>query len=161
MQKVLLKCAFLSLIIGLGGCASFKFPWAYTISIRQGNIIDREMLDQLEVGMTRKQVRYILGTPLLEDTFNPDRWDYYFSVRKDEKNLYDLRLSVFFEEEALARWDSNNETFRSKTEAINDGERELDVDDAKKEQREQQEDLQQESDDENKDEATEEATAET
>lgn len=50
----------------------------YRISIPQGNYVTQEMLTQVKEGMTREQVRYVLGTPLVEDAFHPGRWDYVF-----------------------------------------------------------------------------------
>jgi len=53
----------------------------YRASISQGNLIKQEDLDQVEVGMTRNQVRFLLGTPLVDDPFHQERWDYVYFVR--------------------------------------------------------------------------------
>ena len=118
MQKVLFYTALLSLATLIGGCSSFRFPFAYTITVRQGNIVDKEDLDALEVGMNKKQVRYLLGTPLIEDTFHPERWDYYFSTRKDAKNLFNYRITLHFDEELLASWDTARDQLRSEKEGL-------------------------------------------
>ena len=66
----------------LAGCGTnIGFPGVYRIDVEQGNIITPEMVEQLQQGMTRRQVRFILGTPLIEDTFNEDRWDYRYTLR--------------------------------------------------------------------------------
>lgn len=78
-------------------------PGVYHIDIQQGNIIDQEMLDQLEVGMERSKVRFILGTPLLVDPFNQNRWDYVYSLRRGSDEEVRQRLSVYFVDDRLAR----------------------------------------------------------
>ena len=119
MQKVFIKFAFLALITLLfSGCSSFKFPWAYVVTVRQGNIIDAETFQKLEKGMTKKQVRYVLGTPLVEDTFNQNQWDYFFSIRREEKDLYDYRLTVFFEDDVVSHWNGNIDRFKSQKEGL-------------------------------------------
>jgi len=89
----------------LGACSSLKFPGVYKVTIFQGNIIDGEKLDQVEVGMTKRQVQYLLGTPLAVDTFNQDRWDYYYSRRKGENKPIEKRFTAFFEGETLVRYE--------------------------------------------------------
>ena len=64
-----------ALVLVLGnGCV-------YRASISQGNLIKQEDLDQVEVGMTRNQVRFLLGTPMIDDPFHAERWDYVYFVR--------------------------------------------------------------------------------
>lgn len=69
----------------------------YRIDVVQGNFVSREMAAQLKPGMTRAQVRDILGTPLLEDLFHADRWDYVFSLRRGYGAPLVRRFSVFFD----------------------------------------------------------------
>ena len=61
------------------------------------------MVDQLEVGMERRKVRFILGSPLLVDTFNPDRWDYLYVMRPGSGTEVRQRVSVYFVDDRLAR----------------------------------------------------------
>ena len=68
-------------IASLTACGAVGFPGVYRINVEQGNIVDQEMVNQLKPGMSRRQVRFIMGTPLVEDTFNSNRWDYTYSVR--------------------------------------------------------------------------------
>ncbi len=106
-----MRIAFFALLIGLtgltSGCGSFGFPGVYRIDIEQGNIITQEMVDQLKPGMTRRQVRYILGTPLVEDSFNQSRWDYIYLVRNGPNTVDEQRLSVFFEGDELSYFSGN------------------------------------------------------
>ena len=68
-----MRTLLISLAIAcLSACSFVGFPGVYKIDVEQGNIITQEMADQLQPGMSRRQVRFILGTPLVEDTFNQD-----------------------------------------------------------------------------------------
>ena len=84
-----------------------EIPGVYRIDIQQGNIVDREMLDRLEIGMERNKVRFILGTPLLVDSFNENRWDYLYSLRQGSDVRSRHRVSVYFVDDRLARIDEN------------------------------------------------------
>ncbi len=70
----------------------------------QGNIVNQEMVDQLRPGMTRSQVRYIFGTPLLMDTFDQDRWDYYYGIKPPGRTETRERITVFFEGNTLTHF---------------------------------------------------------
>ncbi|MBV8272865.1 MAG: outer membrane protein assembly factor BamE [Cupriavidus sp.] len=80
----------------------------YRINIVQGNFVSREAVSQLREGMTRDQVRFLLGTPLLTDVFHADRWDYYFSFRRGSTPVVQSRqFTVFFEGDKLVKWIGN------------------------------------------------------
>ena len=82
----------------LAGCV-------YRIDIQQGNYITQDMVDKLKVGMTKVEARQALGTPLLNDVFHSNRWDYYFSNVKGSKSEDRTRLSVFFDkDEKVTEW---------------------------------------------------------
>lgn len=98
---------FISLVGLTSGCGSFGFPGVYRVDIEQGNIITQHMVDQLKPGMTRRQVRYILGTPLVEDSFNQSRWDYVYTIRNGTDSVADQRLSVYFEGDELSHFRGN------------------------------------------------------
>ncbi len=84
----------------LSACSFIGFPGVYRINVEQGNIVTQEMVE-LKPGLSRRQVRFILGTPLIEDPFNPDRWDYRYTKRNGLKVLSDSRLTVRFEGDSL------------------------------------------------------------
>ncbi len=90
----------------LTGCGSWGFPGVYRINVEQGNIVTQEMIDQLKPGMTRRQVRYILGTPLVEDPFHSARWEYLYLLRNGNDTLREQRLTVYFEGDTLLRYTS-------------------------------------------------------
>lgn len=79
----------------LTACA--EFPGVYKIDVEQGNIITQEMVDQLRPGMTKRQVRFILGSPMIEDTFNQHRWDFVYTILRKGKHRDEERISVFFD----------------------------------------------------------------
>jgi outer membrane protein assembly factor BamE len=76
----------------------------YRVDIGQGNLITQPMVDQLKQGMSRDQVRSILGTPLLVDPFRSNRWDYVFELRKSGKPSENRRFFVEFEGDQLRHW---------------------------------------------------------
>ncbi|WP_425514476.1 outer membrane protein assembly factor BamE [Collimonas antrihumi] len=80
----------------------------YRIDIQQGNFVSKEMLAQVKEGMTREQVRFALGTPLVTDLFHEDRWDYVFRLQKGNGEVTTSRVSVFFNGNVLARVDGGN-----------------------------------------------------
>lgn len=91
------------LILALSACSSWEFPGVYHLDIDQGNIVNQDMVDQLELGMSRSQVEYIMGTPLVRDSFNPNRWDYVYRLREDGKTTERHALSAFFEGDTLVK----------------------------------------------------------
>lgn len=92
----------------LSGCGNFTlFPGVHRIAIQQGNIIEQEMVDQLKPGMTKAQVRFVLGTPLIADTFNQDRWDYHYSKLSGNGDLITEKFSVFFADDKLESFEGN------------------------------------------------------
>jgi outer membrane protein assembly factor BamE len=80
----------------LGGCLR-----VYTPEVQQGNVVTQKMIDQLKIGMSRRQVRFILGTPLVEDPFHKERWDYYFFRKRGKRSREQRKLSLFFEDDRL------------------------------------------------------------
>ena len=92
------------LLAGLIGCGSnIGFPGVYRINVEQGNVVTEEMVDQLRPGLNRRQVRYIMGTPLIEDSFHEDRWDYRYTLRNGNETLTETQLTLWFEGDELVR----------------------------------------------------------
>ncbi|MGD2074506.1 MAG: outer membrane protein assembly factor BamE [Gammaproteobacteria bacterium] len=87
-----------------------RLPWVYRIEIQQGNVISQEAVSQLRLGMNKRQVQFVLGTPLLVDPFHADRWDYYYQYKPGsdgEEQADKQRLSLFFEGDSLVRIDGS------------------------------------------------------
>ena len=78
-------------------------PGVYRIDIQQGNVVEQQMLDRLEIGMERTKVRFIMGTPLLVDPFNQDRWDYVYRLHRGSGEEIGQRVSLYFADDRLAR----------------------------------------------------------
>ncbi len=91
----------LLLALALGACAPYK------MDIRQGNLLTAEQREKLKVGMTRSQVRTVLGTPLLVDSFHPDRWDYVYRLEHGRELVDSQRMTLYFQGDTLTRIDDS------------------------------------------------------
>lgn len=91
----------------LGACSSLRFPGVYRIPIQQGNYLEEEMIEQLEVGLSKRQISYIMGTPMIQDTFNPDRWDYFYNLKRGDKELRSNHFVVYFENDQVTHWEGD------------------------------------------------------
>ena len=85
--------------------ANCSIPRIFQVVVSQGNLVDQEMLDKLEIGMTESQVKFVMGTPLISDTFYPERWDYFTSVTQGESSYTNQKITLFFENNQLIRWE--------------------------------------------------------
>ncbi len=94
---------FLILLISLTACSTVlnNLPGVYTLEIQQGNMVDKDMVDQLKPNMTKRQVLYIMGSPMLVDFFHKNRWDYLYSKQIDGDEREQKRIALFFENEVL------------------------------------------------------------
>jgi outer membrane protein assembly factor BamE len=94
---------FGALLLNLGACARIPpIVTEYRIDIQQGNVLTQEMVSQLRPGLTRDQVRFLLGTPLLTDIFHANRWDYLFRLEEGKTGAVSTRqLTVFFDADGL------------------------------------------------------------
>ncbi len=80
----------------------------YQANLAQGNFVDKEDLDQVEIGMTRNQVRFLLGTPMIDDPFHEDRWDYIYYLKIGrEKAILKTWVSIFFENDTVSDINKN------------------------------------------------------
>jgi len=78
----------------------------YRINIQQGNFLDQKEVDQVKNGMTRSQVRYLLGTPMVADSFDKERWDYIYYLKKGRSRHVDSRrVTVYFDGDKVAKLD--------------------------------------------------------
>ena len=97
-----------ALVAGCGFVPTIPGIKPYRIEIQQGNFISQEMVAQLKPGMSKEQVRLALGTPLLNDIFHADRWDYVFwRERAGGGKREQRKLTVFFEDGKLTRLDGD------------------------------------------------------
>lgn len=75
----------------------------YRPDIQQGNVVTQDMVSQLKPGMSREQVKFVLGTPLVADMFHSNRWDYVYRMERGKGGVEERKLTVFFENDALLR----------------------------------------------------------
>jgi outer membrane protein assembly factor BamE len=95
MRKILATTIILYLSLFASGCV-------YQAALSQGNLLKQEDIDQVEVGMTRNQVRFLLGTPMIDDPFHEERWDYIYYLRiGKEKATFKRWISIFFDDQTV------------------------------------------------------------
>jgi len=92
-----------ALVLLLAGCSGFSIK-PYRMNVQQGNYLEATDIDQIEVGMTQSQVRFLIGTPMVADPFNVHRWDYvfFFKVGRSREEI-SSRLTIWFEDGRVAR----------------------------------------------------------
>jgi outer membrane protein assembly factor BamE len=106
----MVRAAFAISLFALGGCGFVpQLPGVppYRIEIQQGNFVAQDTVAQIKPGMSKEQVRQMLGTPLLTDIFHADRWDYVFWRDKPGAKREERRLTVFFEDGKVTRLDGD------------------------------------------------------
>lgn len=108
LLALILTCTLL-----LAGCQSVA-SWVppvlqpYRPDVQQGNVVTQEMVDQLREGMSREQVRFLLGTPMLTSGFHPNRWDYVYLLKRGKTGeLQQRQLTVWFKDNRLAQFKSD------------------------------------------------------
>lgn len=102
-----LRLALVLALVGLMSACSIprlQFPGVYKIDIQQGNIITQEMIDQLRPGMTKRQVIFVMGTPLVRDPFKQDRWDYIYSYQPGGGIRGQEGVTMYFENDLLTHF---------------------------------------------------------
>lgn len=100
LMRIRLIIFSLMLAASLASCGILK---PHKVEIRQGNIISPEMRARLKIGMTPMQVKAALGTPLINDPFHANRWDYIYRFEQQGQLLDDQRLTLYFENDTLQR----------------------------------------------------------
>ncbi len=115
----LLKVSLLTLALGLiiCGCSESvlpnisrpSIPFVYKIDIQQGNVVTQQQVAQLRLGMDKKKVRFVMGTPIIQDTFHADRWDYIYTFHEGGESVDERRLitAVFNEDGNLTKLEGN------------------------------------------------------
>lgn len=101
MKKIL--CLLLASVLGLAACSKggiSNFP-SYKLKVVQGNELDTQALRHLQAGMSREQVQALLGTPLLQDAFNAQRWDYVFVTTRNGVVRENTSLTLYFDNNGL------------------------------------------------------------
>ena len=95
------RCTLVLITMLTSGCL-------YRMAVQQGNVLDPADVAKLEDGMTRSQVMYLLGTPMLPNGFDTDRWDYFYSVRVGRmQQEYTRRLTIYFKDDKVERFEGD------------------------------------------------------
>ena len=109
-QSALRQCFYplwLTAVLLLSACSSLEFPGVYKLTIQQGNIVSQEMVDRLKPGMTRSQVQFVLGNPVLADSFEQDRWNYVYTIDIPGQAIIERELIIVFENDRLLRFEGD------------------------------------------------------
>jgi len=101
--RTLFRAPLIAVSVALAACGVPEIVKPYRIDVQQGNYITQEQVSQLRAGMTREQVRFVLGTPLVTDVFHADRWDYVYYRKLPGGGAEQRRMAVIFEEGKLVR----------------------------------------------------------
>ena len=105
------KLMFIFSFFFVSGCSFVSFPSVHKIPIQQGNIVEQEMINKLLPGMTKSQAQFVLGTPLIVDSFNQNQWTYFYSLTDDNSKQNKKILVLFFDDkDQLQRLTSDYET---------------------------------------------------
>lgn len=118
MQQLLLPSAIVALLLA-SGCSTVsdtvssigdviptsmaRTPLFFKIDVQQGNSIEQPEVSRLEPGMSKNQVQFIMGTPMLIDVFHQNRWDYHYSMQRGNGESEQKHLVLFFEDDRLVR----------------------------------------------------------
>ena len=100
MRILILMIASLCLLNGCG-ISNIKIPKLYKVAIQQGNVITQDMVDKLKPGMTRRQVAFVMGEPVIQDPFDDTKWVYLYSIDVPGVFSQESRLILFFDENDL------------------------------------------------------------
>ncbi len=105
MINPLLRNILILSVLFLGACSipTIQFPGVYKVPVQQGNIITQDMIDQLRPGMTRRQVIFVMGTPMVRDPFHQDRWDYVYNYQPGGGARGQEMVTIYFEDDALTQ----------------------------------------------------------
>lgn len=97
----------------LAGCSSLpklpklkmpKIPRIHKITVQQGNVITQDMIDQLKPGMTKRQVAFVMGEPVVRNPFDEDRWDYVYTIKIPRTDLIQQNMSLYFTNDLLTHF---------------------------------------------------------
>ena len=118
MRKLLIFITVLATAVS-AGCGSFgdsmtsvadavpnaldRAPFIYRPTIQQGNVVKQEQVNELQPGMSKRQVKFLLGSPMLNDVFHANRWDYAYTIGVGSRPQEIRRITVFFENDRLVR----------------------------------------------------------
>lgn len=95
------------IVIFISACSSFSFPGVHKITIQQGNVITQSMVDQLRPGMSKSQVRFVLGNALIDDSLDANRWDYVYTLQIAGQKPLPRYMSLIFVDDRLSSFEGD------------------------------------------------------
>lgn len=93
-----MKFLILTGLISFASLTGCTFPGVFKLDVQQGNIVTQDMLEQLEPGMTPRQVRFVMGLPVIRQPFSNKQWDYVYNLEQDDTQVTQYRITVYFDE---------------------------------------------------------------
>lgn len=106
-MRKLFPAALTCLLLSACSTGWLHMPRVHKVTVQQGNVITQPMIDRLKPGMTRNQVLFVLGQPVMRNPFNDNRWDYVYTVEVPGQFQNQTYLSLFFENDRLASFSGN------------------------------------------------------
>ena len=111
MQNILIYL-MAGVVLLVSGCA------VHVPDVQQGNILEPAALAKLHTGLSKKQVKFLMGTPIVEDAFHPDRWDYVYWLKVEDKRPVQKRVTVFFDHDVVSRLETEGVTLPAPDAAV-------------------------------------------
>ena len=100
---------FLTIVLLSSGCSTLRFPGVHRITIQQGNVISQAMVDKLKPGMTKSQVRFVLGNAVIDDPLDQQTWEYIYTIQIAGGDVIKRVLVLHFKENRLSYFDVINQ----------------------------------------------------
>jgi len=94
-----MRLPILTVLLGIATLAGCAFPGVYKLNVQQGNIVTHDMLEQPEAGMNQRQVEYVMGTPVIQNPYQQQRWDYIYTLEQRDKITKRYHIKVFFDDQ--------------------------------------------------------------
>lgn len=96
---------FLTILLSFLFISACSIPQVYKLTVQQGNIVTQDMVDNLKEGMTKRQVAYVMGTPLIKSPYQQDRWDYIYTLERRDVIVNQYQITVFFEDDIFTHYE--------------------------------------------------------
>jgi len=97
----------LAMVLIASGCSTLRFPGVHRITVQQGNVVSQAMIDKLRPGMTKSQVRFILGNPVVDDSLDQNQWDYVYTIQVAGGDVIRNLLVLHFREQRLSYFEGD------------------------------------------------------
>lgn len=96
---------FLTILLSFLFISACSIPQVYKLTVQQGNIVTQDMVDNLKEGMTKRQVAYVMGTPLIKSPYQQDRWDYIYTLERRDEIVKNYQITVFFADDLYTHYE--------------------------------------------------------